>query len=300
MDNREEQIRLAEQLIATGIDGELKKAIENQFPELKESGDEKIRKELLKEIEFISPRDGETDGEGLILPSYHARIDRYKSYLEKQKDFDKAMSAIEKIDRYIDSHTANAHDMDDSNPDKKYYSGVDDTLSNIAGILNGVYSEEEQKEQKPVEDSGTAEPDYGICDDYLPAAIHVAMARHGWYACHVGEEEGFVLQRKKNAERNWPADKDNLTQAQSPVEWSEKDEKNIEKLDGFLSEVFCYGHVYVSQKDKEELQSWLKSLRPQPYWKPSEEQMKALEQAMDRNDKLGYLLRELHDKLKNL
>ena len=52
----------------------------------KESEDEKIRKELLKEIEFITPRDGETDGEGLILPSYHARIDRYKSYLEKQKE----------------------------------------------------------------------------------------------------------------------------------------------------------------------------------------------------------------------
>lgn len=59
--------------------------IDEVFPELKESEDEKIRKELLKEIEFITPRDGETDGEGLILPSYHARIDRYKSYLEKQK-----------------------------------------------------------------------------------------------------------------------------------------------------------------------------------------------------------------------
>lgn len=300
MDNREEQIRLARQLIATGIDGELKKAIENQFPELKEDEDERIRKELLKEIEFISPRDGETDGEGLILPSYHARIDRYKSYLEKQKDFDKAMSAIEKIDRYIDSHTANAHDMDDSNPDKKYYSGVDDTLSNIAGILNGVYSEEEQKEQKPVEDSGTAEPDYGICDDYLPAAIHVAMARHGWYACHVGEEEGFVLQRKKNAERNWPADKDNLTQAQSPVEWSEE-EKDLQEASDYLRD---YANNCVQGGNSklyiQSLADRIESLRPQPHWKPSKEQMEALEQAMDRNDKLGYLLRELHDKLKNL
>lgn len=52
----------------------------------KESEDEKIRKELLEEIEFIIPHDDETDSEGLILPSYHARIDRYKSYLEKQKE----------------------------------------------------------------------------------------------------------------------------------------------------------------------------------------------------------------------
>ena len=56
------------------------------FPELKESEDERIRKELLEEIEFIIPHDDETDSEGLILPSYHARIDRYKSYLEKQKE----------------------------------------------------------------------------------------------------------------------------------------------------------------------------------------------------------------------
>ena len=69
------------------------------------------------------------------------------AYLERQKDSDKAMSAIEKIDKYIDSHTANAHDMDDSNPDKKYYSGVDDTLSDISGILINAYSEEKQKEQ---------------------------------------------------------------------------------------------------------------------------------------------------------
>lgn len=60
--------------------------IDEVFPELKESEDERIRKELLEEIEFIIPHDDETDSEGLILPSYHARIDRYKSYLEKQKE----------------------------------------------------------------------------------------------------------------------------------------------------------------------------------------------------------------------
>ena len=60
--------------------------IDEVFPELKESEDEKIRKELLEEIEFIIPHDDETDSEGLILLSYYARIDRYKSYLEKQKE----------------------------------------------------------------------------------------------------------------------------------------------------------------------------------------------------------------------
>lgn len=64
----------------------IRQVMESIFPELKESEDERIRKELLEEIEFIIPHDDETDSEGLILPSYHARIDRYKSYLERQKE----------------------------------------------------------------------------------------------------------------------------------------------------------------------------------------------------------------------
>ena len=68
------------------LDNEDMKAIQALIPELKESEDERIRKELLEEIEFIIPHDDETDSEGLILPSYHARIDRYKSYLEKHKE----------------------------------------------------------------------------------------------------------------------------------------------------------------------------------------------------------------------
>lgn len=63
-------------------------AIDMVFPELAESEDEKTRKELLEEIESIIPHEDETDSEGLILPSYHTRIDRYKSYLEKQKEYE--------------------------------------------------------------------------------------------------------------------------------------------------------------------------------------------------------------------
>lgn len=67
-------------------DKRLKAACETLIPELRESEDERIRKELLEEIEFIIPHEDETDSEGLILPSYRTRIKRYKSYLEKQKE----------------------------------------------------------------------------------------------------------------------------------------------------------------------------------------------------------------------
>jgi len=68
-------------------------------------------------------------------------------YIEKQKDANKAIEAVDRIDKYIDEHLANAHDMKDSNPDKKYYRGWDDALSKMAGILQDVYSGEKQKEQ---------------------------------------------------------------------------------------------------------------------------------------------------------
>lgn len=79
----------------------------------KESEDEKIRKELLEEIEFIIPHDDETDSEGLMLPSYHARIDRYKSYLEKQKE---QKPAVEQLDG-----TFNSYDMAKTFVEGQYY-----------------------------------------------------------------------------------------------------------------------------------------------------------------------------------
>lgn len=52
----------------------------------KESEDEKIRKELLEEIAYIVPKDYECDSEGQTLMAYQERIDKYRAYLEKQKE----------------------------------------------------------------------------------------------------------------------------------------------------------------------------------------------------------------------
>lgn len=73
-------------------------------------------------------------------------VDIYDAYLEKQKDASKAIEAVERIDKYIDEHLANAHDMKDSDPEKKYYRGWDDALGKMAGILQDVYSVEKKKE----------------------------------------------------------------------------------------------------------------------------------------------------------
>lgn len=75
-------------------------------------------------------------------------VDIYDAFIKKQKGASYAIEAVERIDKYIDVHLANAHDMKDSNPEKKYYRGWDDALGKMSGILQDVYSGEKQKEQK--------------------------------------------------------------------------------------------------------------------------------------------------------
>ena len=87
------------------------------------------------------------------LRAHGLTVEKTLAYLEKWKEESKAIEAVEKIDKYIDEHLANAHDMKDSNPDKKYYRGWDDALGKMSGILQDVYSGEKQKEQQPVENS---------------------------------------------------------------------------------------------------------------------------------------------------
>lgn len=102
------------------------------FPELKESEDEKIRDWLITQLR------------NNYKGNYWAT--QAIAWLEKQKETSKAIEAVDRIDKYIDEHLANAHDMKNSNPDKKYYRGWDDALGKMAGILQDVYSGEKQKE----------------------------------------------------------------------------------------------------------------------------------------------------------
>lgn len=66
---------------------------------------------------------------------------------------------------------------------------------------------------------------------------------------------------------------------QQPVEWSEEDERITAKLLSYFNE-FDESTSFGS-REVIEIRHWLKSLRPQPHWKPSEEQMKALKLAYE-------------------
>lgn len=85
---------------------------------------------------------------------------------------------------------------------------------------------------------------------------------------------------------------------EKPAEWSEEDKHCIHQLI-----LFCENCM---QQDSEAIRcaTWLKSLRPSPHWKPSEEQIRALEDVKMRMSLEGYglcpLLQSLIDDLKSL
>ena len=131
--NREEAIKV---LNSRPYTGEVLEALETLIPELNENTDERIRKWLVGYFTRI--------GKSWIHREFTCK--QIIAYLEKQKNASYAIEAVERIDKYIDENLANAHDMKDSDPDKKYYLGWDDALGKMAGILQDVYSGEKQKE----------------------------------------------------------------------------------------------------------------------------------------------------------
>lgn len=80
-------------------------------------------------------------------------------------------------------------------------------------------------------------------------------------------------------------------------EWSEEDKIMLNSIIWHVRNSVNNGDITYSAG---QLEDWLKSLRPQPHWKPSEEQMRAVFDASERNDKLGSVLRNLYDELKKL
>ena len=179
--------------------------IDEVFPELKESEDERIRKAL---IHLINEQDG------FLTAIDGISVKDIITYLEKQKE-------------------------------QKLTECTSDSV--LQKIKRAITSCRELSE-------------------------HYKDTKENFYQYYGGKADGLQLALAYFGNKNELAE-------QKPAEWSEEDEKNIEKLDGFLSEVFCFGHVNVSQKDKEELQSWLKflperfNLQPKQEWSEEDEVM---------------------------
>ena len=259
--------------------------LEEIFPELRESEDERIRKTLVKHF---------TDKKNCVGDTWAGMdVNSVLAWLEKQKEASKAIEAVDRIDKYIDEHLANAHDMKDSNPDKKYYRGWDDALGKMAGILQDVYSEEKQEERKPegVYVDCTEHPEwYGIPpkeqkpaewseedEDNIKTLIQVVRGQLGLSECR----QEYIV--------NWLKS----LRPQQKVKLTELDENILEGAIAFVEQNDHFN--YWRGVDKHTVLSALRSLRPQ--WKPSEEQMSILKKAVERyrNDWVGATIKEQND-----
>ena len=286
MDNAFEKARAA---YGTGAYDDA--TLEFIFPELKESEDERIRKEMLNYLKRKS--------QNTLIPFSLANAQRWIAWLEKQEEASKAIEAVDRIDKYIDEHLANAHDMKDSNPDKKYYRGWDDALGKMSGILQDVYSGEKQKEQKP---------NIEIC----PHSIKSKSYKENGYPiedCDYGLEIAFDILEKTFGEVQGYQTDDGIREHQTaieavrkakeqkPAEWSEEDETYWNLIWDILDGPFSTtkdGYKKASNWFIKNCPKGLKSLRPS--WKPSEEQMKALEECGE----CKRCIKELCEQLKNL
>jgi hypothetical protein len=113
------------------------------------------------------------------------------------------------------------------------------------------------------------------------------------------EQRDLLFQKMKEAGYEWDAEKKELYKIEQIPVWTEEDEVKINRI------VACLENLNVADNDillKDV--DWLKSLRPQSQWKPSDEQMKALGIAIRSGIQLGTweedALKSLAEQLKKL
>ena len=109
------------------------------------------------------------------------------------------------------------------------------------------------------------------------------------------------LKRHQDELHNFCAGIPSYFNEKKPEEWSEEDKKTIHDNSYWIREYA--GYLLSKNRTKAEmlygLANKLESLRPQPHWKPSEDQMKALKQIVEQF-KPDYELESLYNDLKKL
>lgn len=306
----------------TGLHGATKEDAEHYFPELAESEDERLRKLLVWQV-HRNIEDETNDLKGSVYdgikghdPDLEESIEDWKkclAYLEKQKDLDKMIVVSPEV---WDNAISDAFENGKKEGEKqKEQNGEDEECTDFTiyhPLKNGkgkyecipysfygsltsfsedkdlidflrtcFYTEEEcnewieqQKEQKPAEWSEEDEK------------IMQTMIKEG----DLKPSEVAWLKSLKNR-GNSPKSNTN-----SPS-WSEEDEQYLLVCKNALNKYQRSDHWDANIISKW-LENWLKSLRPS--WKPSEEQIEALENSTALTEEQGAALYSLIQDLRKL
>ena len=139
---------------------------------------------------------------------------------------------------------------------------------------------EKQKEQKPI--------DIDFVSDWLRKHIKTYVNSEYNEFHKTVEYDGSInverlIEDLKKATEQQPFARENDF-VSKPAEWSEEDERMRQDIYESLYAYQCDIRAGIMDKNALELlkavdneKAWLKSLRPQPHWKPSEEQMDAIQ-----------------------
>lgn len=289
-------------------------------PELKKSEDEKIRKEIYIYLDWL-------DGRKDCAPKGAYSIRNMIAWLEKQGDKNpvvvpkfrvgdiitpKGKKEYYTITDIVDGwyefkekhvnggipiHYQFGWELVEQKPVEKttWYDNMDDLIADamIDDIKNADIPEPckhnritwiNKYRSKPVEWSKDEKRKL----DRIYSILGIAADEHAYATtCRlIGDNEAVELQ-------------DFLRSIAKPKqEWSEEDEKQIRQIERIVKNAGCTPNL------QEQIHNWLKSLRPQSHWKPSGEQIDALEIAIKVGIQLGSweetALRELQKQLKAL
>ena len=283
-----------------------KAAIESQFPELKESEDERIRKEMLQ-----IAKESEDSFYMVMTPN---KGERLIAWLEKQGEHARFIEAIQVGDQVT-----------------KNEDGVLVNLSQLKRVAK------KQGEQQPAD---KVEPKFKVGDiirlkgsaaEYtIKKVTDTTYYTNGW-SCGIEKcEEDYELVEQKSA---WSEEDkcmlNNVIDTLKPLsqtthsgysinsminwlkslkyrvlpqqEWSEEDNRHIKWCIEWLDSAKMINNAPLDVENIKEQISWLKSLRPQTTWKPSDEQMDALKSsAYCQDKKMSKVLFELYQDLLKL
>ena len=282
-----------------------KKQMEIVFPELAESEDERTRKRLIEYFEGFRMGNVEVRWEGLIVQEVLA-------WLEKQKEQKPAEWSEDIIRKAIKEVGLTQHQIDwfktNVFPPKPEWSEEDEKIrkalvwhlkADVDFVSNGVTKAEclayldKQKAQKQ---------EWSDEDKRILKGIIGLVDHNQHYNVSNKEMLAWLKSLRPQPKQEWSEeDEDMLNSCISSIEEAKENRYAYKETDGDTS----YDHEI----------AWLKSLRPvskeslQPHWKPSEEQMKALNEIINtlaeskyphESDYLFNMLNGLRKNLKKL
>lgn len=280
----------------------LKKWVEQVFPELAESEDEKMMKEI---IELVMQPIWKTEKE-------FYRRNELCAWLKKQVEHANFLSKIQvddKVTRNEAGVLVNLSQLNRVAKNEGKQGGQKFEMKSAAeslGVDSDTYNKivdecifGEQKAEENKRNIGGISPNWSEKDEaVLDALIRRLEGEDIHVSPHLAVECLESLKGRVGCEANCTTTK----------EWSEDDKRKIDRIYSILRQAadthaFSTSCRLIGDKECMELQDFLKSLRPQKRWKPSDEQMGCLSDAIEHYNSLVYpapKLKELYEQLKKL